>query len=62
MTAPKNPENIYNGTSVKQFQLLSSLHLLARLENPTIFTKMWTFSLGFTLFASAECPRMSEEH
>ena len=50
MTASKNPENI-------TVQLLSSfghcpVYIFAY---ATIFTKMWTFSSSFRLFASAEC-------
>ena len=46
----------YNYTTiVKQFRPLSCLHLPVQLMNPIIFTKMWTFSLSSTLFASVEC-------
>ena len=56
MTVSKNPENITAWTSVKQFPPLCNLHLhlCIWLENPSIFTKMWTFSLRFSLVASAE--------
>ena len=57
MTASRNPENITAWTSVKQFPPLCNLHLpvCIWLENPSIFTKMWTFSLRFSLVASVEC-------
>ena len=55
MTASKDSKNILNWTSVKQFPPFCHLHLSVRLENPFIFTKMWTFSLRSNLFASAEC-------
>ena len=55
MPASKNHENITG-------QVLSSfghcpvyIYLSVWLENPIIFTKMWTFSLRSTLLASAEC-------
>ena len=45
----------YNWTNVEQFRPFSSLQLPVRLENPTISTKMGTFSLRSQLLTSAEC-------
>ena len=55
MTPSKTPENITGQVLSRLFPPLYNPHISVRLENPFIFTKMWTFSLRSNLFASAEC-------